>query len=78
MAILDNGGTEPWSIANHLSADLWLVLARANSKKGKEPKDHPAREKQMKKRTAKKASTKRTAYERAKARNARRIAGTKT
>jgi hypothetical protein len=75
FAILDNGGTEPWSISDHLAADLWLIHAQSNAPKNKRPKDHPRREKEQQKRVAGKASRKRGAFEKAKARNAKRLAG---
>lgn len=78
LAILDNGGTEPWSIAEHLAADLWLVHAQANAPKNKRPKDHPLREKERKKRVAVRATSKRTSWAKAKARNEKRLAGRTT
>lgn len=78
LAIAENGGTEPWSIAEHIAADTWLAIAQSNSKKGKAPKDHPRREKEQKKRVAGRAASKRGAYEKAKARNAQRLAGRTT
>lgn len=68
----------PWSLEDHLAADLWLVTAQANSAKGKAPKDHPLREKQRMKNTAAKGKGRRAAYERVRERNAKRIAGRTT
>ncbi|RVW06223.1 hypothetical protein [Rhodococcus spongiicola] len=75
LAIADNGGTVPWSITDHLLADTWLVIAQANSAKGKAPRDHPRREQEAQKRNATRTVRRRGALERAKARNARRLAG---
>lgn len=75
LAVDDNGGVMPLDITEHLLADTWVLLAGANSAKGKGPKDHPIREKQRKKATSVKAQSKRAKYEAAQARANKRIAG---
>lgn len=77
LAIDDNGGTRPWSMTEHLLADVWVELGRARLGK-KAPRDHPAREKQKQVKTAFKGTRKRGAHERAKARRARALAGRTT
>lgn len=69
LAISDNGGTMPWTLADHLLADNWLIHARVNAPKSKRPKDHPRREDRNKAIRARRASRKVGTYERAKARN---------
>ncbi|MFY2788448.1 hypothetical protein [Rhodococcus sp. MALMAid1271] len=76
LAIDDNGGQMPFTMTENLLADIWLIDARVHSKKSKAPKDHPAREKQRKTRAVGQAERKRGAFERAKARNAERLART--
>lgn len=71
LAIDDNGGVEPWSLLDHLAADIWLALAQANVPKGKRPKDHPRREERNKRVRANQVPRKVGKYERVKARNAR-------
>lgn len=78
LAITDNDGEMPWSLEDHLIADLWLITAQANSSKGKAPKDHPAREKRRSKATAAKGRARRAVYEQKAAANKRRIAGRTT
>lgn len=73
LAISENGGTQPWTMADHLAADTWLAIVQSNSAKGKAPKDHPARERAKKKLTEGKATKSRGAHDRAKARNAERL-----
>lgn len=45
MATALNGGQPIWTPTDHLLADLWVVLVRANSEKGSLPDDfdHPVR-----------------------------------
>lgn len=40
-----NGGRPMWTQTDHLLADIWVVLVRANSEKGSLPEDfdHPVR-----------------------------------
>lgn len=40
-----NGGQPQWTPTDHLLADLWVLLVRANSEKGSLPEDydHPVR-----------------------------------
>jgi hypothetical protein len=72
LAIDDNGGTVPWSLTDFLIADLWELQANAGRKKGSPPREHAGRKKQRDKHTAQRASKKKDAFERAKARDARR------
>ncbi|MDV6267080.1 hypothetical protein [Rhodococcus globerulus] len=73
LAIDDNKGTQPWSMEEHLLADIWVAQVRATAPKNKRPKDHPAREAMKKRQIAGRATRKRGAYERVKARNAQRL-----
>jgi hypothetical protein len=43
LAIDANGGVQPWSITDHLIADLWVQRANERRKKSQRPKDHPRR-----------------------------------
>lgn len=45
LAITENGGKMPWSIEDHLLADLWALQANRGRKKGTPWKDYPARPK---------------------------------
>ncbi|MDV6271107.1 hypothetical protein [Rhodococcus globerulus] len=73
LAISENGGTQPWTLADHIGADTWTLLAQVNSKKGKAPKDHPAREAARSKQKGIALSRRRGAHDRAMARNAERL-----
>lgn len=73
LAISENGGTQPWTMADHLAADTWLAIVQSNSKKGKAPKDHPRRESAQAKLRDGKAARRRASHEQAKARNAERL-----
>lgn len=72
LAIADNGGTQPWSITEHLIADLWEQ--KANAGRGRKPRvKHPRRTEMVKRQTARSHKSKRSAFERAKARRAREL-----
>lgn len=46
LALDANGGTQPWSLTDHLIADLWTLTARrAMGKKAPRELDHPRRPK---------------------------------
>lgn len=45
LAIDANDGKQPWSITDHLIADLWVQRANERRKKSQRPKDHPRRPK---------------------------------
>ncbi|MGF7125010.1 hypothetical protein [Rhodococcus sp. BE178] len=49
LAIDANGGRMPWSITDHLLADLWALRANSGKKRGAKPTDHPSRPKSAKK-----------------------------
>lgn len=74
LAISDNGGQMPWTLADHLLADNWLLHARVNAPKNKRPKDHPRREDRNKQIRKSRAAQKVNRFERAKARNAEILA----
>ncbi|MDV8005049.1 hypothetical protein [Rhodococcus sp. IEGM 1318] len=52
LAISDNGGHMPWSIEDHLLADLWALQANRGRKKGTPWKDYPNRPKPAAKQAA--------------------------
>ena len=54
LAISDNGGRMPWSIEDHLLADLWALQANRGKKRGARWHDYPNRPKP----TAKKSNSK--------------------
>lgn len=43
LAIDANGGKQPWSMTDHLLADLWVLQANRGRKKGQRPREHPRR-----------------------------------
>lgn len=43
LAIDANGGKQPWTITDHLIADLWVQSANRGRKKGQRPREHPRR-----------------------------------
>ncbi|HEY9311474.1 hypothetical protein [Williamsia sp.] len=45
LAISDNGGRMPWSIEDHLLADLWALQANRGKKRGSPWRDYPNRPK---------------------------------
>ncbi|MGN7133380.1 hypothetical protein ACTHQY_08915 [Rhodococcoides corynebacterioides] len=74
LAIDDNGGQMPWSVAEHLAADLWELQANKGRERGKPPIKHSGRAQQKSKNLERKAVRKSGAYAKAKARNAARLA----
>lgn len=75
LAIDDSGGRLPWSITDHLIADLWEQ--RANAGRGRKPRvRHPRRLELEKWQTARKAGAKRAKFERAKARREKQLGTT--
>ena len=48
LAIDLNGGRMPWSMTDHLVADLWAQRANAGKKQGAKLTDHPSRPKAIK------------------------------
>lgn len=45
LALDANGGTMPWSLTDHLLADLWALKRNEGRKRSQRPKDHPGRPK---------------------------------
>lgn len=45
LAIAENGGTMPWSLTDHLIADVWALKANEGKKRGAKRTDHPDRPK---------------------------------
>jgi hypothetical protein len=68
-----NGGQPKWTLTDHLLADIWVVLVRANSKKGSLPDgfDHPVRV-EMKQKTQAAAAMSRLAQSKATYENRKR------
>lgn len=74
LAIVENGGREPFSLEAHLLADLWLATVAPNiKKKSDRPDDHPLRAERMKKVAAAKARARRSKHELAQQRVQARI-----
>lgn len=73
LAIDDNGGVMPWLPTETLLADLWELQANTG-RKGKPKIEHSGRKKQNQKQLEHQAARKKGAFDRAKARDARRRA----
>ncbi|MBM4489500.1 hypothetical protein GS937_01565 [Rhodococcus hoagii] len=76
LAIDESDGRVPWTITDHLLADLWEQKANAGRGRGKPRIRHPWRLEQKKRQSARRSEAKRNKFERAKARRARELGTT--
>jgi len=76
LAIADSGGQQPWTLTDHLLADLWEQKANAGRGRNKPRIRNPRRTEMTKRRNAPSREAKRGAFERAKARRERELGTT--